>query len=206
MNDAPPKRLIVGISGASGAIYGIRVLELLRKVGGVETHLILSEGARATIACETNRTADDVRALADVVHSDRNLGAPLSSGSFQTIGMIVVPCSIRTLSGITHSYDANLMVRAADVCLKERRKLVLVVRETPLHAGHLKLMLAATELGAVIAPPMPAFYNLPQTVDDIVTQTAGRALDQFGFDTGGFTRWGGNGENGTQPNPVTLPT
>lgn len=190
-NDVLPKRLIVGISGASGAVYGVRILELLRGHGGIETHLILSDGARATIAAETYKTADEIRALADVVHNDRNLGAPVSSGSFQTLGMIVAPCSIRTLSGIAHSYDANLMVRAADVCLKERRKLVLMVRETPLHAGHLKLMLAVTELGAVVAPPMPAFYNLPKTVDEIVTQTAGRALDQFGIDTGGFARWNG---------------
>ena len=189
------KRLVVGISGASGAVYGVRALEVLRDLG-VETHLVLSSGARATIALETNYRVDEVKALASVVHSKQNLAASISSGSFHTDGMLVAPCSIKTLSGIANSYADNLLVRAADVILKERRKLVLMVRETPLHAGHLKLMSEATASGAVILPPLPAFYHHPITVEDIVDQSVGKALDQFGIDAGLFRRWEGSAESG----------
>ncbi len=182
-------RLIVGISGASGAIYGVRILEVLQHMPYIETHLVISKGGRSTIVHETGYTSDEVKAMASVVHDNRNLGAAISSGSFRTEGMIVAPCSIRTLSGIANSYDENLLIRAADVVLKERRKLVLLVRETPLHLGHLRLMVQATEQGAEILPPVPAFYNLPKTVDDIVNQTVGRTLDQFGIDVKIFERW-----------------
>ena len=188
------KRLVVGISGASGAVYGVRALEVLRDLG-VETHLVLSSGARATIALETNYRVDEVKALASVVHSEQNLAASISSGSFHTDGMLVAPCSIKTLSGIANSYADNLLVRAADVVLKERRKLVLMVRETPLHAGHLRLMSEATASGAVILPPLPAFYHHPITVEDIVDQSVGKALDQFGIEAGLFRRWEGSAES-----------
>lgn len=185
--------MIVGISGASGAIYGIRALEVLRDLG-VETHLVLSKGARATIALETNHRVDEVQALATVVHSEQNLSASISSGSFRTDGMLVAPCSIRTLSGIANSYADNLLTRAADVVLKEGRKLVLMVRETPLHRGHLRLMSEASENGAVILPPVPAFYHHPITVEDVVDQSVGKALDQFGIDAGLFRRWEGRAQ------------
>ena len=185
------KRLIVGISGASGAVYGVRALEVLRELG-VETHLVLSKGARATIALETNYRVDEVKALATEVHSDQNLAASISSGSYRTDGMLVAPCSIKTLSGIANSYADNLLTRAADVVLKEGRKLVLMVRETPLHRGHLRLMSEASENGAVILPPVPAFYHHPITVEDIVDQSVGKALDQFGIDAGLFRRWEGS--------------
>lgn len=192
------RRIIVAITGASGAIFGIRSLEVLGRLPDVETHLVMSDGARATIAYETNYTVEEVRSLASVVHSERNLGAAISSGSFQTEGMLVAPCSIRTLSGIANSYDENLVIRAADVVLKERRKLVLMVRETPLHAGHLRLMSQATENGAVILPPMPSFYHLPVTVDDIVDHIVGKSLDQFGIDARLFRRWEGSASEGKQ--------
>jgi 4-hydroxy-3-polyprenylbenzoate decarboxylase len=185
-------RLIVGISGASGAIYGVRLLEVLQNAPDVETYLVISKGGRSTIAHETNYTLNEVKALATAVHDNRNLGAAISSGSFRTDGMVVAPCSIKTLSGIANSYDENLLVRAADVVLKERRRLVLVVRETPLHLGHLRLMAQATEQGALILPPVPAFYNLPETLDDVVNQTVGRILDQFEIDAGIFERWRGD--------------
>lgn len=184
-------RLIVGLSGASGVIYGIRLLETLRAMPAVETHLVISRGARVNIALETAWTARAVETLADVVHSDRNLAAAISSGSFRTDGMVIVPCSMKTLSGVVHSYADNLLVRAADVTLKERRRLVLVPRESPLHVGHTRLMHEAALMGAVICPPMPAFYNAPQTVEDIVDHTVGRILDLFGLDTGKVKRWGG---------------
>lgn len=190
-------RLIVGISGASGAIYGIRSLEVLRGLG-VETHLVLTAGARATIAYETEYEVDRVKALASVVHNEQNLGAAIASGSFPTDGMLVAPCSVKSLSGIANSFDDNLLIRAADVVLKERRKLVLMVRESPLHAGHLRLMSQATENGAVILPPMPAFYHRPRSVADIVDQTVGRALDQFGIDAGLFERWEGSAKAGRE--------
>lgn len=184
-------RLIVGMSGASGVIYGIRLLEALREQADVESHLILSRGAKLNIALETAWDVRDVKALADVVHSDQNLAASLSSGSFLTAGMIIAPCSMKTLSGVVNSYADNLLVRAADVVLKEGRKLVLVPRESPLHVGHTRLLHEAATMGAIICPPMPAFYNSPQTVDDIVDHSVGRILDLFGLDTGMVKRWQG---------------
>jgi len=186
-------RLVVAITGSSGAIYGIRMLEALRAQPGVEVHLVLSKGGKETIALETGMRVREVEALAHVVHSDQNLAAPLSSGSFRTAGMIVAPCSMKTLSGIVNSYADNLVVRAADVTLKERRLLVLMPRETPLHAGHCRLLLQAAEMGAIIAPPMPAFYNAPKTLDDAVRHSVGRVLDLFDLDTGLVRRWAGAG-------------
>jgi len=186
-----PNRLIIGITGASGAIYGIRALELLREDAGIETHLVLSRAARATVLHETGWTVKQVEALAGVVHSPANIGAPIASGSFATIGMLVAPCSIKTLSAIAHSYTSDLVSRAADVQLKEGRPLVLLVRETPLHAGHLRLMSQAVENGAVIMPPAPAFYNRPKSVDDIVNGTVGRALARLGLPNRIFDEWPG---------------
>jgi 4-hydroxy-3-polyprenylbenzoate decarboxylase len=183
------KRVIIGISGASGAVFGIRALQVLASLSDVESHLILSPGAARTLAEETDWTPDAVRKLADVCHAHGDVGAPLSSGSFRAHGMLIAPCSIKTLSAIAHCYDADLMVRAADVCLKERRPTVLMVRETPLHAGHIDLMARATASGAVIMPPVPAFYHRPQTIDDIVNQTVGRAFDLLGIETGTVHRW-----------------
>jgi 4-hydroxy-3-polyprenylbenzoate decarboxylase len=183
------RRLIIGISGASGAVYGIRALQVLRDVSDIETHLVLSPSAKRTILEETDWDVPAVEALADVVHNHRDIGAALASGSFQTIGMLVAPCSIKSLSGIVHSYSDNLLTRAADVCLKERRRLVLLVRETPLHLGHIELLGQAARYGAVVLPPMPAFYNRPQTVDDIVNHTVGKALDQFDIPQQLFKRW-----------------
>lgn len=187
------KRLIVGISGASGAIYGVRLLQVLRDVAGVETHLVMSQAARQTLSLETDLSLRDVQALADVVHDARDIAASISSGSFKTAGMVILPCSIKTLSGIVNSYTDTLVTRAADVVLKERRPLVLCVRETPLHLGHLRLMTQAAELGAVIIPPVPAFYHRPQTLDDVINQTVNRVLDQFDIDLPEdlFTRWQG---------------
>ncbi|WP_031520534.1 UbiX family flavin prenyltransferase [Siccibacter colletis] len=187
------KRLIVGISGASGAIYGVRLLQVLRDVAGVETHLVMSQAARQTLSLETDYSLRDVQALADVVHDTRDIAASISSGSFKTAGMIILPCSIKTLSGIVHSYTDSLVTRAADVVLKERRPLVLAVRETPLHLGHLRLMTQAAELGAIIMPPVPAFYHRPQSLDDVINQTVNRVLDQFDIELPAdlFTRWQG---------------
>jgi flavin prenyltransferase len=185
------KRVVVAISGASGAIYGIRALELLRDLADVETHLVLSSGARETIALETSSTPKQVAELADVVHHPANLAASISSGSFRTHGMLVAPCSVKTLSGIANCHADNLVTRAADVMLKERRPVVLLFRETPLHAGHIRLMLHATEAGATLMPPVPAFYHRPDTIADIVDQTVGRALDQLGLDTDVVRRWQG---------------
>ena len=168
------QRLIVGLSGASGVIYGIRLLAVLQDVAGVETHTIISDAARRTIGLETDYTLDQVEALADKVYSFVDIAAPISSGSYQTMGMVIVPCAVKTLSGVAHSYSDNLLLRAADVVLKERRKLILVLRETPLHLGHIRLMAQATELGAIIMPPVPAFYHRPQTLDDIIDQTVSR--------------------------------
>ena len=180
--------LVVGITGASGAVYGIRMLEVLRQ-GGIPAHLIISRSAAQTLSDEMDMPVEKARALADVVYPNSDLGAAVSSGSFKTRGMIVIPCSIRTVSDIAYGHTDTLVSRAADVTLKERRRLVLVVRETPLHAGHLRSMLAATENGAIIMPPVPAFYHRPQTVDDIVNQTVGRALDLFDIDAGIVKRW-----------------
>jgi len=184
-------RLIVAITGASGAVYGIRLLQALRKLRQVETHLVVSKGARQTIGLETGMALKAVQALADAVHSDQDLAAPISSGSFRTAGMIVAPCSMKTLSGIVNSYADNLVVRAADVVLKERRRLVLMPRETPLHAGHCRLLLQAAEMGAIIAPPMPAFYNAPKTLEDAVDHSIGRVLDLFDLENALARRWEG---------------
>ena len=191
-------RLIVGMSGASGVIYGIRMLEVLKTVAEVETHLIVSNGAKLNIAIETNWLIKEVEALADVVHNDHNLAASVSSGSFKTDGMIVLPCSMKTLSGIVTSYADMLIVRAADVVLKERRRLVLVPRETPLHTGHCKLLYEAALNGAIIAPPMPAFYNDPETLDDIINHTTGRLMDLFDLNSDFVKRW--KGANNTVKN------
>ncbi|CDH18921.1 UbiX family flavin prenyltransferase [Xenorhabdus bovienii] len=187
------KKLIVGLTGASGAIYGVRLLQVLQSVEGIETHLVISQSARQTLALETDYTLRDVQALADVVHDNRDIAASISSGSFKTLGMVILPCSIKTLSGIVHSYTDGLITRAADVVLKEGRKLVLSVRETPLHLGHLRLMTQAAEIGAVIMPPVPAFYHRPDHIQDIIDQTVNRVLDQFDIELPQdlFNRWQG---------------
>ncbi len=185
----PPQRLIVGISGASGVIYGIRLLEALRQDTRIESHLILSDAAKITIAQETHWRVSDVEALADKVHKTANIGASIASGSFHTLGMVVVPCSIKSLSAIAHSYANDLISRAADVQLKEGRPLVLVVRETPLHLGHLRLMVQAAEIGAVILPPVPAFYSQPHTLDDIINGTVGRILLRLGIQNSLYFEW-----------------
>ncbi|WP_118986362.1 UbiX family flavin prenyltransferase [Photorhabdus sp. CRCIA-P01] len=187
------KRLIVGLTGASGAIYGVRLLQVLQPVEEVETHLVISHSARQTLALETDYSLRDVQALADVVYDNRDIAAAISSGSFKTSGMVILPCSMKTLSGIVHSYTDGLVTRAADVILKESRKLVLGVRETPLHLGHLRLMTQAAEIGAVIMPPVPAFYHQPQQILDIIDQTVNRVLDQFDIELPHdlFTRWQG---------------
>jgi flavin prenyltransferase len=185
------KRLIIGMSGASGSIYAIRMLEMLKSMDEVETHLVMSRYAKLNIEIETTLTAEYVQSLADVVHNISNQAASISSGSFKTDGMVVAPCSMKTLSAIANSYNDNLLVRAADVVLKERRQLVLMPREVPLHVGHCKLLYEAAQLGAVIAPPMTAFYNKPQTIDDLVNHSVGRVLDMFGLDTGKVKRWEG---------------
>jgi 4-hydroxy-3-polyprenylbenzoate decarboxylase len=184
-------KLIVGISGASGVIYGIRLLEALKSMPDVESHLIISAGAKLNIALETKWDAKAVMALADVVYSDRDLAASISSGSFRTDGMIIAPCSMKTLSGVVSSYADNLMLRAADVVLKERRRLVLVPRESPLHVGHVRLLYQAAKMGAIICPPMPAFYTDPGTVDDIINNSVGRMLDLFDIESGLVRRWHG---------------
>ncbi|MBN8509595.1 MAG: UbiX family flavin prenyltransferase [Burkholderiales bacterium] len=186
-------RLVVGISGASGAIYGVRLLEVLR-AQGVETHLVLSDAARRTLLHETGRTIDAVRGLARQVHENADIGAAIASGSFRHDGMVIAPCSIKTLSAVAHSFSSNLLLRAADVTLKERRPLVLMVRETPLHLGHLRLMVQAAEIGAVLLPPVPAFYQRPATVDDIVDQSVQRALDLLGVEAALSPRWTGDEE------------
>ena len=190
MSTKTPRRLVVGISGASGTIYGIRMLEMLKKTD-IETHLVMSKSAEMTLAYETDFKPKDVRALASVHYSINDIGAAISSGSFPTMGMIVAPCSIRTMSEIATGVTGTLLTRAADVVLKEKRRLVLAIRETPLHAGHLRNMTLLAEIGAVVAPIVPAFYNRPRTVDDIVNHTCGRLLDLFGIDTGLVKRWKG---------------
>jgi flavin prenyltransferase len=190
MTTTPPRRLTIGISGASGIVYGIRMLELLRETD-VETHLVMSRSAEMTLAYETDLTIKDVRALAKVVHPNTDIGASISSGSFQTMGMVVAPCSIKTMSEIATGVTGSLLSRAADVVLKERRRLVLAVRETPLHGGHLRTMTQLADMGAIIAPIVPAFYNRPKTIDDIINHTAGRLLDLFGLDLPVVRRWEG---------------
>ena len=184
------KRIVVGISGASGVIYGLEMLKVLRELG-YETHVVLTKMARHNVLLETDHSLDQVEEKADQVYNEDDLSAPISSGSFLTKGMVVIPCSIKSLSGIANSYDANLLVRAADVTLKERRPLVLVVRETPLHRGHLELMLAAASNGAIILPPMPVFYYKPKTIIDIVHHTVGKVLDCLGIPHQLFQRWQG---------------
>jgi 4-hydroxy-3-polyprenylbenzoate decarboxylase len=188
MTETFPPRVIVGISGASGTRYGVRALELLAQLGA-ETHLVITKAGRATLAQETELTVADLRALATETYSEHDLGAVIASGSFPTDGMLIAPCSVKTLSGIATCYDDTLLIRAADVTLKERRPLVLLLRETPLHTGHLRLMTQAAEAGATIMPPVPAFYTRPATVEDIVTQTVGRALDLLRIPHPATARW-----------------
>lgn len=187
------KRLIVGISGATGAIYGVRMLEILAKIEDIETHLVLTKAGRMTIQVETPFAVKDVEAMANVVHDINNVGASISSGSFRTEGMVIAPCSMKSMGGIAHSLGGDLLVRAADVVLKERKKLVLVVRETPLHLGHLEAMATLTRMGAMIFPPVPAFYHRPKTLNDVINQTVTRILDQFDIDVELFQRWDDTG-------------
>ena len=190
-----PTRLVVGISGASGVVYGIRLLETLKDLP-VESHLVISKSAEVTLAYETDLKVAQVQALADVCYQPGDIGAAISSGSFATLGMVVAPCSVRSMAEIACGTTASLLTRAADVTLKERRRLVLMVRETPLHSGHLRNLLRLSEMGAVIAPPVPAFYTNPETIDDLVDQSVGRVLDLFGLETSGVTRWGESGAAG----------
>ncbi len=189
---SPAPRLVVGISGASGVIFGIRLLESLRLLS-VESHLIMSRTAEVTLALETDFKLEDVRRLATVHHDATNMAAAVSSGSFQTLGMVVAPCSVRSMSEIATGVTSTLLTRAADVTLKERRRLVLMVRETPLHLGHLRTMTALAEMGAVIAPPVPGMYSRPQSIDDMIDHTVGRVLDLFGLESGRVRRWGDGG-------------
>lgn len=183
------QRLIVGITGASGVRYGVRLLELLRDLP-VESHLVLSKAAEMTLAYESDLKSSEVKALADVAYPVSDVGAAIASGSFQTLGMVIAPCSVRSMSEIATGVTSNLLTRAADVVLKERRRLVLMLRETPLHTGHLRSLLALSEMGAVIAPPVPAFYARPQSIDEMVDHTLGRVLDLFGLDASTVKRWG----------------
>ncbi len=189
-----PKRIVVGISGASGVTYGVRLLSVLKETE-YETHLIISKSGELNIEIETDYDPADVKALADYVYDPKNMAASLASGSFLTEGMVVVPCTIKTLSGIANSYNENLLVRAADVTLKEKRKLVLVVRETPLHKGHLRLMTMAADMDAHILPPVPSFYHMPKTIDDIIDQTIGKIFDYLGIEHDLFRRWGDGSKN-----------
>ena len=188
------KRIVIGISGASGVIYGVRMLEMLKETD-FETHLIISSSGRLNIEIETRYKLADVEDMANFVYDHKDMAASLSSGSFLTEGMVVIPCTIRSLSGIANSYNENLLVRAADVTLKEKRKLVLVVRETPLHIGHLRLMTLAAEMGAHLLPPVPSFYHWPKTIEDIIDQTIGKVFDYFGIEHDLFKRWGEAGKD-----------
>lgn len=188
MTETIPQRLIVGISGASGICYGIRLLERLQALP-LESHLVMSAAAKQTLALETETTVAEVEALADVVHHERSIGASIASGSFRTLGMIVAPCSMRSMSEIAAGTTSTLLTRAADVVLKERRRLVLMVRESPLHTGHLRHMTQLSELGAIIAPPVPGFYARPQSLDEMIDHTVGRVLDLFDLDAPGVHRW-----------------
>jgi 4-hydroxy-3-polyprenylbenzoate decarboxylase len=190
-----PERIIIGVSGASGAVYAIRALEMLRGIG-VETHLVVSQAGRMTVKYETGMDYADLAALADHDYKPQDVGAPISSGSFRTLGMLVVPCSMKTLSEVATGVTGGLLSRAADVVMKERRRLVLMVRETPLHTGHLRAMTAASENGAIIYPPVPAFYSEPKTIEELVDQTVGRCLDLFDLDTPQTKRWGEDLEKG----------
>jgi 4-hydroxy-3-polyprenylbenzoate decarboxylase len=197
------RRLIIGMTGSTGAIFGVRFLEALKHAGGVESHLIISKWAQRTIEHETNYTVEQVKGMADVVHSPGDMGATLSSGSFLTEGMVVIPCSVRTLAGIAQGVGDHLVHRAADVVLKERRKLVLIVRETPLSEVHLENMLKLARMGVTMLPPMPAFYNHPQSIDDLVNHTVGRVLDQFGIPAPFEKRWDGHMHTAAKIVPVT---
>lgn len=197
------KRIIIGISGASGVVYGVRMLRLLQEMD-YETHLIISEAGKLNIEIETDYRVNEVAAMADYTYDHKDVAASLASGSFLTEGMVVVPCTIKTLSGIANSYTENLLVRAADVTLKEKRKLVLVVRETPLHKGHLKLMTMAADMGAHILPPVPSFYHLPETIDDIIDQTIGKIFDYFGIAHELFKRWGDKGRHRVTRKKLTI--
>ena len=192
------ERLVVGITGASGIAYGLRILEVL-KHGPIETHLVMSKAAETTLATESDRKIADVHALAHVVHPVGDVGAPIASGSFRTLGMVIAPCSIKTLSEISTGVTATLLSRAADVALKERRRVVLMVRETPMHVGHLRSMTQAAEMGAVIFPPVPAFYSWPASIAEMVDQTVGRVLDLFGIDNQLVRRWGEPDREGQRP-------
>ena len=183
------KRIVVGISGASGIIYGVRVLKTLSELG-IETHLVMTQAAVKNLMIETRYRVDELESMASHVYDVEDIGAPLASGSFRVDGMVIAPCSIKTLSAIANSYSHNLLVRAADVMLKERRRLVLLVRETPLHEGHLELMSKVTRMGGIIMPPVPAFYHLPKTIEDVINQTVGKVLDLFQIDHHLFERWG----------------
>ncbi len=196
-----PKRVIVGITGATGTIYGVRMLELLR-TAGIETHLVVSSAGEMTRAYETNLSKEELRALADVAYDIHDVGAALSSGSFKTLGMVIAPCSMGTLAEIATGTASSLLTRAADVCLKERRRLVLMARETPLHLTHLRNMVAATEMGAIVCPPVPAFYAKPQTLQDMVDHTVGRVLDLFDIDVPVVKRWGGLHEPYSRTHPA----
>jgi 4-hydroxy-3-polyprenylbenzoate decarboxylase len=188
------KRIVVGICGASGVIYGIRLLEVLKELA-METHLVVTEEGKKNTLLETTFTIEDVEGLAYKVHDIKDLGAPISSGSFKTDGMVIVPCTIKTLSGVAHSYNENLLIRAADVTLKERRRLILAVRETPLHKGHLELMNRVADLGGVILLPVPAFYHRPKGLDDVINHTIGKILDLFGIESPLFSRWKGRNQS-----------
>lgn len=199
-----PRRIVIGLAGSSGAIYGVRLLQALAPLDEIETHVVTTRGAEATIAYETPHGRDHVRSLADVVYDDADLGAAIASGTFVTDGMVVCPCSMKTLGAIATSYSDTLLVRSADVCLKERRRLVLVTRETPLHLGHLRLMTQVTEMGGVILPPVPGFYTRPQSIDQLVDHTVAKILDQFGVHLELVQRWTGlqaTARHATSPTP-----
>ena len=193
-SSSSPRRLIVGISGASGIVYGVRILQVLQH-SDIETHLVMSDSARMTLATELDMSVKEVEALASEVHNAKNIGATISSGSFKTMGMVVAPCSIKSLSEIAYGMTSGLLSRAADVALKERRRLVLLIRETPLHSGHLRTMLQASENGAILMPPVPALYARPQSIDDMVNHTVGRCLDLFDIETELVKRWSGMGQD-----------
>ncbi|MCX8022454.1 MAG: UbiX family flavin prenyltransferase [Syntrophorhabdaceae bacterium] len=183
------RRIILGISGATGVIYGVKMLKVLKSIG-IETHLVISNSGLKNLYIETEYTKEDLESLASKVYDIDDIGSAIASGSYRTDGMMVIPCSIKSLSAIANSFNQNLLVRAADVTLKERRRLLLLVRETPLHEGHLELMLKVTRMGAIVMPPVPAFYHKPKTIEDLINQTLGKALDLFGIDSSLFKRWG----------------
>ena len=205
MDRADRRRLVVGISGASGVVYGIRLLQILRSTSEVETHLVVSAAAKRTIIAETDFRVEEVSALATTVYSDRDIGASVASGSFKTMGMVIAPCSIKTLSAVAYAHAENLLCRAADVTLKEGRPLIALVRETPLHLGHLRAMAALVEAGGVLLPPLPAFYNRPQTIDDLVNHTIARVLDRLGLPHSLVKEWQGTAQSrvsGGSPKPM----